>query len=95
MSSKTKISPPETTSQEWATPPDYARELGVKPDKIHGLIASGELVAVNVAANAHGKPRYRIHRAEWLRWLESRSTKPPAPKARRRRRVVTAGKSYF
>jgi excisionase family DNA binding protein len=80
---------------DWASPPTYAKEIAIKVDKVYSLIAAGEITAVNVAADPRGKPRYRISRTEWERWLESRSTKPPEPKPRRRRRAATPAKEYF
>jgi hypothetical protein len=73
-----------------------ARELGVDAEKIHALIRSGELRAVNLAVNANGqRPRYRILRSEVERFLQARSTRPPEQTRRRRRALAAAGKEYF
>ncbi|GAB5516578.1 helix-turn-helix domain-containing protein [Rhodopirellula baltica] len=43
------------------TPPQFAKLLGVKPDKVLDWIHSGELVAINCASNPNGeRPRWRI-----------------------------------
>ncbi len=42
------------------TPPQLARRYGVNVDKVHQWIKTGELLAVNVAASACGRPRWRI-----------------------------------
>ena len=42
------------------TPPQYAKRLGVSVAKITAFIRSGELRAMNAAANRHNRPRYLI-----------------------------------
>jgi excisionase family DNA binding protein len=71
----------------WLSPPALAAELGVEPPKIIAWIKSGELLAVNVAQNVGGRPRYRISRAEVDRFLARRSS-APAPKEPRRRKAA-------
>jgi hypothetical protein len=81
---------------ETLTPPQLAAQWGVHPDKVLQLINSGQLKAINLAVDPKGRPRYRIYRAEIARFEESRATRPPVPKVRRRRRrMETAGKDYF
>jgi excisionase family DNA binding protein len=79
---------------EMISPPALAKKLRVHPDKIAQWIRTGELVAVNIATTPNGRPRYKIREEEVERFLESRSTKPPAPKPKRRRRATTQ-KKYF
>jgi excisionase family DNA binding protein len=63
---------PET----FITPNQLAKTLGIKPDKILAWIHAGQLVAVNVAANANGqRPRWRIDPDEVTRFLKSRQNK--------------------
>ena len=81
---------------ETLTPPQLARRWGVAAEKVNHLINSGQLKAINLAADPNGRPRYRIYLAEIERFEEARSTKPPVPKVRRRRREpAMAGKEYF
>ncbi len=84
------------TLAETITPPQLAAKWSVHPDKVLQLINSGQLKAVNLAVNPKGRPRYRIYLTEVARFEEARSTRPPVPKARRRRRrLELAGKDYF
>lgn len=80
---------------ETLTPPQLARRWGVASDKVLTLIHSGQLRAVNLAANPVGRPRYRIYLADVERFEQARSSKPPVAKQRRRRAMATAGKEYF
>ena len=95
----TKVNQWETKSmdgqeKQTKTPPEVARKWGVNDAKVLALIDSGELIAINLALNPKGKPRYRILLTEIERFEQSRSTKPPEPKPRRRRRQA-GGKDYF
>lgn len=68
------------------TPAEYAKARGISGDKVLGWIASGELVAVNVAQSANGRrPRWRISLDAIEAFERSRSTvaKPPAKPKRR------------
>jgi hypothetical protein len=83
------------TADTTLTPPQLATRWGVAADKVLTLINSGQLRAINLAANPRGRPRYRIYLSEVERFEEARSSKPPPPKQRRRRREATASKDYF
>jgi hypothetical protein len=72
-------------TRPWLTPPQYARELGVKDTTVLSWIRSGELVAINVAKPGAIRPRFRIHRSEAVAF-EQRRLAGPAPKIQRRRR---------
>ena len=76
---------PAVIEREYFTPPETARLLGVKHDKILAWIKSGELAAVNLATRHGGRPRWRISRQALDDFLARRAAKPP-PKPRRRRR---------
>lgn len=79
-------------SRKFWTPPQLSTMSGIKQDNILGFIKSGELRAINTAANANGKrPRWRIAESDWLEFLERRANKPPAPvqPVRRRRKSTT------
>lgn len=78
------------------TPPELALRWGVDADKVLKLIHSGQLRAVNLAANPKGRPRWRISMDEVERFEERRANKPPAPKPKRRRqRQAQPAKEYF
>jgi hypothetical protein len=84
------------TSEKYLTPPELGKLWGVGGDKVLALIHSGELRAVNLAVNGAGRPRFRIAESEIRRFEEVRTSKPPVPKVRRRRRqTMTTGKEYF
>jgi len=83
------------TERDNLSPPDLARLWRVNVAKIYALIASGEIAAINLAVNPNGKPRLRIKLTEVERFEQSRSTKPPEPAPRRRRRKATPVKDYF
>jgi hypothetical protein len=67
---------PRKPTPETITPPALARRWGVAPDKIHALIQTGQLAALNLAVKPDGIPRYRILLSEIRRFEEERSTKP-------------------
>ena len=86
----------KTDTTEMITPPQLAKRWGVAPDKVLALIHSGELVAVNLAINPRGKrARWRVSLTEVERFEEARSSKPPAPKTRRRRRTPSTIREFF
>jgi helix-turn-helix protein len=76
------------------SPPALAKALGVDPGKIISFIKDGTLKAINLSHGSR-KPRYRILLTEVERFLNSRSTAPTTPKAKRRRRVSNSVKKYF
>ena len=80
-------------SESYKTPPEIAKELRIRPDKVLTWIRSGELVAVNLAENIGGRPRWRISEADLQDFLRRRQATPP-PKQTRQRRAKPA-KSYF
>lgn len=58
------------------TPPELAKILKVKPEKIHGFIDSGELAAVNMASAGSKRPRWRIMPEDVETFLQKRANKP-------------------
>ncbi len=69
------------------TPPEYAKQRRINPDKVLHWIASGELRAINVATKLGGRPRWRIS-AEAIEAFElRRSAVAPAKATRRTRRT--------
>ena len=79
---------------EYATPPQIARELLVRPSKVLTWIRNGELSAINVSESMAGRPRWRIRREDLDRFLEARANRPPA-KPRRRRNVLGHITEFF
>ena len=67
------------------SPPQLARAWGIDSHKILTWIASGELVAANLAAKPGGRPRYRISQ-EAIEAFEIRRSVQPATKITRRKR---------
>ena len=77
------------------TPPQYAKKLGISPDKVLAWIRSGELRAINVAAKPGGRPRWRISEAAIEAFEARRSATPPTKPVRRRRRNPADVIEYF
>lgn len=74
------------TTAAWLTPPQIARELGIRESKVALWISKGELIAVNVAESTAGRPRWRIRRSDLETFLLRRRSQAPAAPIRRRRR---------
>jgi excisionase family DNA binding protein len=70
----------------WLSPPAVAEQLGIDAAKVLGWIRAGELIAVNVATNASGRPRWRVSRSALDQFLASRQAQPVVPTTARRRR---------
>jgi hypothetical protein len=62
----------QLVAREWLTPPEIARERGIRISKVLAWIAAGELAAVNHATNRLGRPRWRISRAALAAFDQSR-----------------------
>lgn len=63
----------------WLSPPQVAKERGVKPAKVLAWIATGELAAVNHAESRMGRPRWRISRAALDAFDQVRSNRRLVP----------------
>ncbi len=85
------------TLRQKSTPPQYAKEISVSPDKVIVFIKSGELKAMDISTDRGSpRPRYLIDRADIIAFEASRAIIPPAAKVkRRRRRRDPAIKEYF
>jgi hypothetical protein len=66
---------------ELSTPPQLAKQLGVGPRKILAWIASGELTAINLAADPSGRPVWRITADALERFFASRQATPATTQA--------------
>lgn len=72
-------------STSYPTPPQLAKRYGVDPNKILGLIESGELVAINLATRGASRPRWRIS-PDAIAAFEAVRSSRPQPKVSRIRR---------
>jgi len=69
------------------TPPQLAKRLGVKRDKVRDWIKSGQLLATNVAKRPGGRPRYRIREDDVREFERKRKGgASPAPPRKRRKK---------
>ena len=57
---------------EYLTPPEAAKLLRVRIDKLRGWITRGELAASDVSDRPGGRPRYRIARDDLDDFLQRR-----------------------
>lgn len=83
----------QKSKADWLTPPEVAKLLGVKPDKVLYWIHRGELPAVNVAKQEGGRPQFAVTPADLEAFKMRRSTRQPV-KVKRARPVRTSGKVY-
>lgn len=83
--------------ENFFTPPQAAKLLGVKSDKVLTWIRSGELVAANLATDQNGeRPRWRISEDDLGKFLlRRRHTAAVTPEPRRRRRSTPTATPYF
>jgi len=58
------------------TPSEYAKRLGVSAAKVSHFIRTGELRAMNVAANRNNRPRFLIDVEDIERFEKSRAVIP-------------------
>ncbi len=72
--------------RKYTTAAELAERLGVNQSKIGRFIRSGELVAIDMAMNRGGRPRWRIEETAIVEFLEARSTARPTATPRRRRK---------
>lgn len=69
---------PMSAEVETLTPPQLARKLGVKPEKVIYWIKTGQLRAINMAEKPDGYARYRIYPADVEAFQKTRETVPTA-----------------
>ena len=67
----------------YLTPPQFAQQRGIAPEKVISWIRAGELEAINFSNGT--RPRYRISPAA-VEAFESRRAVHPKPKTKRRKR---------
>jgi excisionase family DNA binding protein len=79
--------------QKPLTPPQIAKQLGIKAEKVLTWIRSGELRAFNVATKQGGRPLWRVKPVDLETFIAKRSTAPPPPKPKRVR--LQPVKAYY
>ncbi len=76
-------------------PRDVSKALDVKYDVVLEFIRRGDLKAINVATNPHGRPRWRIPETSIQTFAAARSAQTEPPMKRIRRRRDPAVKEFF
>lgn len=76
------------------TPNEFAALARISPDRVRGMIARGELGAVNVGMNRLSKPRFVILPAHIEAWEQANRVAKPATKAKRRKPEVGVTNFY-
>ena len=84
----------QKSETDWLSPPQIAKMLGVKPDKVLYWIHTGKLQAVNVATQEGSRPQYMVTPAAFDLFKNRRTTQPPV-KVKRARRVEPCGKVFY
>jgi hypothetical protein len=72
-------------SGKYLSPPQIARQLGVKPAKILGFIARGELRAIDVSEHRGKRPRWKVSHEALAAFLAVRESRQAAPATSRHR----------
>ena len=75
--------------RRWLTPPQLAKEIGIDPEKVIAWINAGELRAVNIAKNRHGRARWRVLLDDWDKFLDSRANNRTEAKVKTHRKKLT------
>jgi hypothetical protein len=78
---------------DWLTPPQVARIMGIKADKVLYWIHTGQLHAHNVAKDEGGRPQFVVPPADLELFKTRRSTQPPVRV--KRARPEPCGKYHF
>jgi hypothetical protein len=76
---------PQVASRKKRTPPELAKQWGIDVKKVLHWVKTGELRAINAAADQSGRPRYLIDVADIAAFETARTVQPPTPRIRRRR----------
>jgi len=81
-------------NDEMLTPPEVARRLRIKAERVRDFIKCGLLRAINVASPLSTRPRWRIHESDLLAFENSRSggQRPKQSKRRPQNQDIT---EYF
>lgn len=82
----------QKSKSDWLTPPQVAKMMGVKPDKVLYWIHTGQLNAHNIAKEEGGRPQYAVTPADLDIFKTRRSTRQPVRV--KRARPKSSGKVY-
>lgn len=94
-SARKKRRKPRVPNTAWQTPPQFAEQLGVSPEKVIGWITRGELGAVNVAHHATGRARWRIPPEAQQEFFARRAPQPTSTPHRKRRSLPAGIVRHF
>jgi len=75
---------PTQATHAFLTPPQIARILRVRPDKVRAWIRRGRLRASDMAENRGGPPRYRVEWSDFHDFIQNRLVQPLTPRRRSR-----------
>lgn len=75
---------PTQATHPFLTPPQMARMLRVRYDKVLGWIRRGQLRASDMSENRGGRPRYKIEWSDFYDFFKNRYVQSPAPRRRSR-----------
>jgi len=79
---------------QWLTPPEVARQLRVKPERVIAWIKAGQLAASNLG-DGSSRPRFRVSPQSLADFLDRRRPNAPAAPRRRRRTLAAGVKTYY
>ena len=68
----------ESTMTDTLTPPQIAKLLHVRHDKVLAWIRSGELSGFNIVEKMSGRPRYRVRQSDLDEFINRRKVIQPA-----------------
>ena len=72
--------------RQWLPVPAVAKLWVCSPEKVHGLIKSGALRAVDISDTpGTGRPKWRIRPEDLEQFVRSRSNSPPPPRPKKKR----------
>lgn len=83
----------QKSKDDWLTPPQVAKMMGVKPDKVLHWIHMGELQAINVATKEGGRPQFAVTPADLDVFTMRRATQRPTKV--KRARAEPCGKYHY
>jgi hypothetical protein len=78
---------PDATTAPGLTIPEFAKRYRIGRDAARAMIRRGDVVAVNVAATACGRPRWIVTPEALAEFERRRSAAPPSKPPRRRKRT--------
>ena len=85
----------ETVKRSLFLPREIAAMYRISINKVLAWVRSGELKAINVGRDNAKRPRFLIPVESLSAFEASRASRPPATKAKRRRRQPADVKSFY